>query len=132
MSQRNVDVVHALYEGWAKGDFRAGADLLDSEFAFVLRPEFPDAGVYHGPEGMRDYMRLFLAAWNNLTITPTEFIEADGSLIVAVHQRGIGRESGIATELRYYQIWTFRGRAIIRLEGVRTRAEAFEAVGLQA
>ena len=131
MSQRNVEVLRAVYERWAEGDFRAGVDLFDPELVFVLRPGFPDAGIYRGPEGMRDYMLPFLAAWNKLTITAEEFVEAEGSVLVAVHQVGIGLESGIATELRYFMIWTFRGPAVVRLESVRSRDEAFEAVGLQ-
>jgi ketosteroid isomerase-like protein len=131
MSPENLDSVRAVYDGWAKGDFLAGAELLSPEIVFVLRPEFPDAGIYHGPEGVRGYMRLFLTSWTDLTITPEEFIEAEGSVVVGVHQRGTGRESGIPADLRYFQVWTFRGAKVIRLEGVRDRAEALEAVGLQ-
>ena len=130
MSQENVDSVRAAYDGWAKGDFLAGAELFSPEVVFVLRPEFPDAGTYHGLEGVRGYMRLFLTSWTDLTITPEEFIEAEGSVVVAVHQHGTGRESGIPTDLRYFQVWTFQGAKVIRLENVRERAVALDAVGL--
>ena len=49
---------------------------------------------------------------------------------MAVLQRGVGDGSGLATEFRYFQVWSFRGRKVIRLENFRERAEALEAVGL--
>ena len=130
MARDNVEALRAVYDEWARGNFRAGQDLLDPDVVFSLRPEFPDAAKYHGPTGLRDYMRGFLAAWDDLTITAEEFIKAEGSVVVAVYQRGIGRESGTPGELRYFQVWTFRGRMAIRLETIRGRAEALESVGL--
>lgn len=130
MAHHHVEVLRAVYDEWARGNFRAGEDLWDPEVVFSLRPEFPDAARYHGPSGVRRYMRAFLAAWEDLTITAEEFIEADDSVVVAVYQRGMGRESGTPVELRYFQVWTFRGRTAIRFENIRGRAEALEAVGL--
>jgi ketosteroid isomerase-like protein len=126
----HVETLRAVYDEWARGNFRTGVDLFDPDLVFSLRPEFPDANTYHGPEGLSGYMRMFLTSWNDLTMTAEEFIEADGSVVVAVYQRGIGRESGTPVELRYFQVWTFRGPKVIRFESIRTRAEALEVVGL--
>jgi hypothetical protein len=52
-------------------------------------------------------------------------------VVAAICQRGVGEESGAATELRYFQVWSFRGGKVIRLEGFRERAEALEAAGLR-
>jgi ketosteroid isomerase-like protein len=49
-----------------------------------------------------------------------------------VRQRGIGSTSGVPTEMRYFTLWTFRGRRVIRIESFRERAEALEAAGLSA
>jgi ketosteroid isomerase-like protein len=130
MSQENVEAVRAVYDEWGKGNFRASEDLLDPHVLFILSPGFPEAGTYLGTERMAEYTRNFLAAWENITITADEFIEAGDSVVVAVHQRGEGRESGTLTELRYFQVWTFRGREVTRIENVRSRTEALEAVGL--
>ncbi len=131
MSQENVEIVRSIYEEWARGNFRAGADLYDPYVLFVIRPEFPEAGTYLGPDSLRDYTLGLLTAWKDFTITAEEFIEAESSVVVAVRQRGIGQESGTPAELPYFQVWTFRGRAVIRLESVREREEALEAVGLR-
>jgi len=39
--------------------------------------------------------------------------------------------SGAPSELRYFQVWTFRGEMVIRIDALLTRAEALEAVGLR-
>ena len=133
MQQRmssHVETLRGVYADWARGNFAAKEGLLDPDVVFILRPEFPDAGVYHGTAGLAEYMRLFLSAWTHLTIAGEEYIEAGDSVVVKVRQHGQGLESQIVTELSYFQVWTFRGSKVIRLEGVRTREEALDEVGL--
>jgi ketosteroid isomerase-like protein len=126
----HVETLRQIYSEWARGNFRAGQDLWDPDVVFSLRPEFPDATSYHGTEGVRAYMRGFLAAWTDVTITAEEFIAANGSVAVGVYQRGIGQESGAPVELRYFQVWTFRGAKAIRFEAIRDRADVLEVIGL--
>jgi ketosteroid isomerase-like protein len=106
-------------------------DVLDPLALFVVRPEFPDAGTYLGLDAMRAYTRGFLEPWTEITIEAEEITDTGDSVVVAVRQRGTGGESGALTELRYFQVWSFRGDRVIRLENFRERAEALEAVGLR-
>jgi hypothetical protein len=52
-------------------------------------------------------------------------------VVVRVHQRATGPGSGAPVEMRYYQVWTFRGRGVTRIESVRERGEALEVAGLR-
>jgi ketosteroid isomerase-like protein len=131
MSQENVEVVRNVYEGWRQGDFRAGVDVLDPLVLFVLPPEFPDAGTYLGVERLAEYMQGFLEPWSHLTIEAEEIADAGDTVVAAIVQRGVGDGSGAATEFRYFQVWAFRGRKVIRLENFREREAAFEAAGLR-
>jgi uncharacterized protein len=130
MSEQNVEIVRAVYERWSEGDFRASVDLLDPHVVFVLGPDFPDAGTYSGVEAVAAYTRGLLDPWTHFTIEAEEIVAVGDSVIASVHQRGVGSTSGIPTELRYFMLWTFRGRKVIRLENFRERAEALEAAGL--
>ena len=133
MSRRNVEIVRKVYEHWGRGDFRAGANLYDPYMLLVLRPEFPDAGAYCGPDEIRTYMREhFLADLENAVIAGEEFLDAGESVVVRVKQEATGPGSGASVAIRYYQVWTFRGRSLIRIESIRDRAEALEAAGLPA
>ena len=131
MSEENAEIVRNVYERWRQGDFRAGVDVLDPLVLFVLRPEFPDAGTYLGLERLAGYMRGLLEPWTRFTIEAEEIADAGDSVVVAVLQRAVGDESGAATEFRYFQVWSFRGPKVIRLENIRERAEALETAGLR-
>jgi ketosteroid isomerase-like protein len=130
MPQENLDAIRRVYERWSEGDFQSPVDLFDPLVLFVMRPEFPDAGTYLGLESLAKYTRGFLEPWSGLTIDAEEIIDAQNSVIAAVCQRGTGGGSGAVTEFRYFQVWTFRGDKVIRLENVRERAEALAAAGL--
>ena len=131
MSQENVEIVRAVFQRWSRGDFQAGVDLFDPHVMLVLRPGFPDAGAYVGAEGVAAYMRGFLEPWTHLTMEAEELLDAGDTVVVTVRQRGAGDVSGVSTELHYFQLWTFRGGKLIRLESIRERGEALEAAGLR-
>ena len=130
MSQENVEAVRAVYEEWAKGNFRAGTDLYDPLVLFIPIPEFPAAEHYLGKEGVRDFMLHFLGAWTSLTIEAEELTKVGDSVVVTARWRGIGKGSGAHTEKQAFDVWTFRGRKATRVEFFQTQAEALDAVGL--
>ena len=120
-----------IYDDWGRGNFRAGVELFDPHVLLVLRPEFPDAGLYVGPDEIANYTRDLLASWESFVMEAEDFVDAGDSVVVQIRQRGVGASSGVVTEVRYFQAWTFRGDAIIRIESIREREQAFEAVGLE-
>ena len=134
MSQENVEIVRAVYDRWSEGDFHASVDLLDPHVVLVLGPEFgpdsPDVASYSGIEAVAAYTRGLLDAYKDFTMEADEIVAAGDSVLVSVRQRGVGRISGVPTELRYFTLWSFRGRTVIRLESFRTHGDALEAAGL--
>jgi ketosteroid isomerase-like protein len=132
MTEENVEALRRVYERWAEGDFRASLEVFDPLVLMVQSADFPDAGAYLGVERVTKFMRGFLEPWTRLTMAAEEFTATGDSVVVAVHQRGVGGGSGVATELRYFHVWTFRGDRAIRLETLRNRDEAYTAVGVPA
>ena len=74
MSQENVEIVRAMYEPMAHGDFGAWADLPDY-FEFVASPELPDAGTYRGEAAAR-WMTAWVESFDGHTIEATEITDA--------------------------------------------------------
>jgi ketosteroid isomerase-like protein len=130
MSRENVEVVRAVYARWAHGDFSASLPLFDANLALVIDPEIPEGGTYVGSDGVREYMSRFLDSWESLTIAGESFEEVGDTVLVEVRQRGIGRGSGAPVETGYFQLWTFRGTKVVRLEVILSERRALEAVGL--
>jgi ketosteroid isomerase-like protein len=131
MSEENVEAIRAVYERFSDGDFRASMDLLDPLVLFVLPPGFPDSGTYLGTASVAEYTRGFLEPWSTIAIEAEDITDAGDSVIATVRQHGVGDESGAATDFRYFQVWSFRGGKVIRLENFRERADALEVVGLR-
>jgi len=77
---------------------------------------FPESGAYLGPEGMNRYMRTFLEAWEQVTIEADELTGVGDCVVAEVTQRGVGRGSAAETEFAYFQVWTFRGESVIRID----------------
>ena len=125
--ESSVERLRAVYDEWARGNFRAGRELFDPEVEFVIGAGFPDSGTYRGREGVVEYMRGFLEPWVRLTIEAEEIIPVGGNVVVAVRQHGVGTGSGAATELRYFQVWTFHEGLVARWENFRDRAAALAA-----
>src|SRR4051812_46719544 len=130
MRQEHLEVVKRIYSDWAQGRFASGTELYDEHLVLVLRPEFMDGGAYTGTERVERYMRDFLEGWETVTIEGTEFTAAGDSVLVRVMQSGTGLSSGIPTHQRYFQLWTFRGGRVIRIESISEEKEALEAAGL--
>jgi ketosteroid isomerase-like protein len=131
MSEENVEAVRRIYEEWGKGNFREGVELYDPNVLMVQGPDFPEAGTYVGLDGVRQYMTTFLDAWEHVTIEAVELIEGGDSVAASVLQKAVGKESGaIPTDFAYFQVWTFRGPRVIRLEMIRDRETALAAIGL--
>jgi ketosteroid isomerase-like protein len=129
MSQENVEIVRGIYDGWAAGDFVVGADHLDDHVVFVVRSDFPEWGVFHGPDGVKQYMRRLLEQWERLTVEAKDLSAFGDTVVARVVQHGKGRASGIEGDDHYFMLFTFRGGELIRIETVRHEAEALQAVG---
>ena len=129
MSEESVEIVRRVYDRWAEGDFQAG-DYFDPHIVFIMGFGFPESGIYFGTERVAEYMRGFLEPWKRVTIRAEEIIPAGDSVVVAVHQQGVGRESDAATEFHYLTVWSFRGGKAIRFETFRERPDALKAVGV--
>jgi ketosteroid isomerase-like protein len=130
MSQENVEVVRRIYEAWAQGDFRARIGDLDQHVVLVIQPDFPEFGVFLGLDGVRDYMRRFLEQWESLTIQATNLRAVGDTVLAQIVQHGKGRASGIEGDNHYFQLFTFRGKRIVRMESIMDEAAALEALGL--
>lgn len=130
MSSENIETLARIYEGWEQGDLAVGVSLFEHNATLVIDPEIPDAGVYVGVDGIRGYTTRFLDAWESLTISAESLKDVGDTVLVEVKQTGVGRDSGAAVGFNYFQLWTFRGGKVIRLESILREENPLEAVGL--
>lgn len=127
MAEENVEYLTGVYERWGQGDFSPDPTWLD-DMTLVLGADFPDSGVYTGPEDIATYMRGFLEPWGFVTMKAEELIDGGDMVLVRVRQSGTGKSSGAAVELRYFHLWTFDGERPIRMESIMHEADAMTRV----
>ena len=65
-----------------------------------------------------------------LETIPKEFTDAGDRVVVTVHFRGRGQESGAEVDARSHHVYTLRDGKTIRMDEFMDRADALKAAGL--
>jgi ketosteroid isomerase-like protein len=130
MSKENAETVRRVFDSWAKGEFRRAALPLDEYVLYVVSRDFPEFGVFVGPDGFEEHTRRFFAQWERLSIEAERVETIGGTVLVKCLQRSKGRASGIEGDFRYFMLFTFRGDKIVRMDALMGEKEALEAAGL--
>ena len=129
MSRKNVEIAQRYTA--AIDARKVPEELLAQDFRIENVKTAVTEGVYHGPEGVRQWMSDFFdvlgedARYESRTI-------ADGDDYAVGDLRIVGRgsASGMPVELRHYGVMWIRDGKITRAVGYPTRRQALEAVGL--
>jgi ketosteroid isomerase-like protein len=131
MSQENVEIVKRMH-GQAHDDPEAFFDLLDDEVEWHVSVDFrPEGGIYRGPDGVREFFRTWVGAFEGWGWEADEYLDAGESVVIRMHQWGSGKGSGATVEQRFWEVWTFRNGKVIRRSDHFDKAEALEAAGLR-
>jgi ketosteroid isomerase-like protein len=128
MSEENVEVMRAVLDQYADGDFSA-IEALGDDFEFVSGAEVPEAGTYRGEEARR-WLRGWVATFEGMTIEATEIFDAGDKVFLGTTARGRPAGSAASVEERWWMVSTFRRREVVRVEMFPERAQALEAAGL--
>lgn len=133
MSQQNVEVIRRLYEAFNRDDMEQAVADFDPQIEWRWPKGVPGAIEVRGREAARKVLKGYRNAWEEITIVAEEFIPiADDRLLVPNHHQGRGRGSGVETETRFCDLWTFRDGKAVAFQGFWSREEALEATGLAA
>jgi ketosteroid isomerase-like protein len=130
MAQENVEIVRRFLEQapqnpdavWAIFD----ADVEWKTGALSI-PDLPD--TLRGPDGVRDFFRRWVGAFEGWGYEVEELIAARDSVAVRIHQWGRGKGSGATVDNRFWQVWTMRDGKAVRVTHELERARALEAAG---
>src|SRR4051812_6363068 len=96
---------------------------------YVVRPDFPDSGVYVGAE-VPAFVNRFLEQWSSITYEIESVREAGDTLVLRVRQRSTGVASGVEGDQMMFMLISFRGGKIIRMETVMHESDALAAAGI--
>jgi uncharacterized protein len=131
MSRENVELVRAAFEKFLAGRSDFGVELLDPDVEWdASEIPAPDiSGVYRGPEGVRQFWREWLAAWETVQFE-YRLVDAGDRVLALIDQRMRGRSTGIEVPLgEYAHVYTFRDGLIVRWKAYMSQSDVLQAVG---
>jgi ketosteroid isomerase-like protein len=132
MSQENLETVKEFTRLFEAGDRTSWREYFDPNVIWdTSESSLPSAGVYHGHQGVERFFREWAGAWSDLRFETREYIEAGDSVIVVLHQSGIGRGSGVRAERDFFGVYDLRDSKVVRYRQYESRKAALEAAGLQ-
>ena len=134
MSQENVEIVCEALARFSERDFERTLELIGEDALWEPSGQFVGSdGGYPGHRGIRRFWDAFTEPWAEIELKPIEAVAVDTERVLThTHFHGVGRASGIPTDMSVVQLWTVTGGKIRRFQSFATRREALEAVGLSA
>jgi ketosteroid isomerase-like protein len=136
VSHENVEFVRRGYAAISEMLRRREVDLASIEQWWhpdcVLKPSglLPESSEMHGHEGIAQFMRIQMDAFEELQVEPIEFLDAGDRVVVPVRFGGKARHTGLDVEFSVVHVATLRADKVARVDMFGDRAEALEAVGL--
>ena len=98
-------------------ELEAALSLLDEDVDWDMsRSPFPDARLYRGVDGVREWFRGLAQAFGEVVYEIERVHEEGIRLAVQFHVRGRGPSSGIPVDYRFVPLLTFRGRKIVHMQ----------------
>jgi ketosteroid isomerase-like protein len=132
MSQ-NIQRLRATFEAYNRRDFDDALKYAHPDVE--LHPaisELPDLDSrYRGRDEVKRFFEVITNHWETHVVEPEETIEIPGDRVLAVERWHARGRHGIELDFALTEVYTFRDGLIVRIDGFRERAEAFEAAGLQ-
>ncbi len=124
----SAELVRALFDDFARGDYDAALARLDPDVDWGEPPDMPESvGGYRGREGVVSEFGRFMAAWEELEVRLEEVREVGERVVVLTHWRGRSKGAGIEVDQRVAQLYELSDGKVRRLRQFRTREEAVAA-----
>jgi ketosteroid isomerase-like protein len=134
MSEENVEIVRAIMDAQARGDWPAVFAHYHPEIEWDQsrnRLAFDRPPVSKGHEAVRDWFRGGLDVMELIEYEQEELIDAGDQVLQFFRVRARGRASGIELEGPLAQVWTVSDGLVVRVEFFEDRGEALEAAGVR-
>jgi ketosteroid isomerase-like protein len=126
-----AEVVTEIYSLLERQDVDAMLARIPPDFEFDVSSNVFNPAVWKGPEGFATWMEQASEVWLPPKITVVAMDELDEErLFSAILVENVGRESGLAVTMPFWQIWTFRGGDVMRVKHFNEEGPARAAAGL--
>jgi ketosteroid isomerase-like protein len=131
MSQANVELVRSAYDSFERtGQFAAHVATTDFVWDMSKFSGWPEQQLYEGAEGAEQFLREWVAAWEDWRLELEALHDAGDRVVAIVRQHGRSRTTGMPVDMHFAQVWSLKDGAMARMEMYADTEEALRAVGL--
>ena len=134
MSQENVEAIRRLFEAYsAPDDSEVFLRMCAPDVVWDMsRSTFPEARVYYGHDGVREWLGGLRDAFEDIQYEVEEAADiGDDRVLLVLRVLAHGQFSKIDVDYHFVPVFTFRHDKIVRMDRYGERAEALKAVGLE-
>jgi ketosteroid isomerase-like protein len=129
MSQENVELMRAWFDGWnATGD--PDLSVFDPGLIYHPRADEPDPSPHVGRDAYEQLVRGFIESFSEIKYDLREVRDVGDYVIASTVIRCRVRDSGISVNDAYVFVIRVRDGLVVEGWEYRTMEEALEAVGL--
>jgi ketosteroid isomerase-like protein len=129
MSQENVEIVQAAFEGWNTGDMEAVRELIDPDVMMRMPEDWPEPGPFMGREAVMHQLEQQRETWDTDTFELiSDFIDGADRIVVRFIWRGAGH--GPESNIEATGVYTVRRSRILAIEHFWDHSEALQTLGL--
>lgn len=124
-----MGIIRRAYEGFRTMDRTAILEALDPEVELDASEAMLSTGVYHGHDGVREYIALLAEKWGDFHIDALEFSDSVGGYaMVCGRLRGVDRSTGDRVEAPWTHVLRVRGGKVARVQIFVDRDKAQRAM----
>ena len=123
-----LDIWQRALHALDNGDYEAWLDFVDPRLEFETVPDWPDGGVYRGPQATWEFMMEFVSVFSAGRFEVVDPVALDEDrIILSVRRLTAGDHSGASVEFEYTTVAEFRNGRLLSTRFHRTREEALAA-----
>jgi ketosteroid isomerase-like protein len=112
-----TDRLRTAYEGFADGDMKAVLSVMDPEIEWDATDALAHTGMFHGHDGVVDYISSMSEAWQEYDLVPEGFTESSDGRHVMVLGTVRGRlVSGQDVDARFAHVLQLEDGRVTRLK----------------
>jgi ketosteroid isomerase-like protein len=110
MSEQNVEVIRQAFDAYTRGDIDTVLALCAEDIVITQAPEVPGVPPQQrGHEGVLEAFGLWPEQWDDYRAEIKRIVADPGDyVVVATHQSGRGKQSGVEVEAEF--VFTFAVR----------------------
>jgi ketosteroid isomerase-like protein len=127
----SVEVIKRGLAAFATRDLETWRECFDPDVEVTEDSSIPDAGSYHGHEGLMVWLGVMEHNWEDFEAHGEAFVEAGDDVVTLVRVCGRGKTSQIEIEGRFGNIFTVREGQVVRWRIYASWADALGAAGLR-